>query len=176
MHICCAPCFVAPYYSLKTEYEITAVWYNHNIHPATEYVKRRESVRDFVAREGIPYIEINNYGLIQFLDFSLKTRDSICPHCYHERLEAAALKAKEEKSDYFSTSLLCSMHQKHDLIKMVGYNIEQATQVPFWYQDLRDLWKKGIVLSKMQQMYRQKHCGCIFSEMERWQKLINDKV
>jgi len=172
MHVCCAPCFVAPYYHLKNDYDITTFWYNLNIHPVAEYINRRDCLRDFVRREEILYIEEDEYGLIPFLDNTYKNIDSRCYYCYYDRLNFTAIKAKQEGYDYFSTSLLYSKFQNHDLIKEIASEIANIYQIEFFYKDFREFWKVGIDLSKEQNMYRQHYCGCIFSEMERYTNVI----
>ena len=173
MHVCCAPCFVAPYYKLKEEFEINAFWYNPNIHPTLEYIFRRDCVREFVKKENINYIEINEYGLLEFLENTLSNLSERCYYCYYKRLEVTAMTAKENGYDFFSTTLLYSKFQKHELIVEIANKIAAEYDIPFFYQDLRELWKEGIKLSKDKLMYRQQYCGCIFSEMERYDILKN---
>ena len=80
------------------------------------------------------------------------------------RLEAAASVAKRGRYDAFSTTLLYSKFQKHDLIRQTAEAVSQKFDVPFYYEDFRTGWKEGIQLSKQQNLYRQKYCGCIYSE------------
>ena len=77
--------------------------------------------------------------------------------------------------DYFSTSLLYSKFQNHDLIKSIGESVAKTTGVPFWYRDYRTGWNEGIQKSKKAQMYRQQYCGCIYSEKERYYKPMDAK-
>jgi predicted adenine nucleotide alpha hydrolase (AANH) superfamily ATPase len=78
--------------------------------------------------------------------------------------------AKRGKFDYFTSTLLYSKFQNHDLIKSIGESVARSTGVPFWYEDFRSGWKEGIAKSKEAQMYRQQYCGCIYSEKERFFK------
>jgi predicted adenine nucleotide alpha hydrolase (AANH) superfamily ATPase len=91
-----------------------------------------------------------------------------CNYCYHDRLRSTALLARRGKFDYFSTTLLYSKHQKHDLIRSIGESIAKSTDIPFLYQDFREGWKEGIEGSKQMGLYRQQYCGCIYSEKERF--------
>jgi predicted adenine nucleotide alpha hydrolase (AANH) superfamily ATPase len=86
------------------------------------------------------------------------------------RLDAVASAAREKKAGAFTTSLLYSKHQKHDLIK--GIALEMAAQhgIEFYYEDFRRGWREGIVESKAMGLYRQQYCGCIYSEKERYEK------
>jgi predicted adenine nucleotide alpha hydrolase (AANH) superfamily ATPase len=93
-----------------------------------------------------------------------------CTYCYHDRLRTTALLARRGKFDYFTSTLLYSKFQNHDLIKSMGESIAKSTGVPFWYEDFRSGWKEGIKKSKDREMYRQQYCGCIYSEKERFFK------
>ena len=48
MHTCCAPCSVFCIESLRAEgIEPTVYWFNPNIHPYSEYKKRRDCLKDY---------------------------------------------------------------------------------------------------------------------------------
>jgi hypothetical protein len=93
-----------------------------------------------------------------------------CRYCYHDRLRSTALLAKRGKFDYFTTTLLYSKFQNHDLVKTTGEAIGKSVDVDFLYQDFRAGWKEGVETSKDLGMYRQQYCGCIYSEKERYYK------
>ena len=170
IHICCAPCFIAPYFHLKknTDLEIKGFWFNSNIHPYQEYQKRLKSLQDFAEKENIQMIRKDEYNLEDFLRKACFRENSRCQFCYYDRLKYSAIVAKKGNFDYFSTSLLYSKFQKHELIKEIGESLTDEYGVKFFYQDFRELWKEGITLSKQEKMYRQQYCGCIYSEKERY--------
>lgn len=93
-----------------------------------------------------------------------------CRYCYHNRLQATALTAKKGKFDYFTTTLLYSKFQKHELVSSIGKSIGKSVGIPFLYKDFRTGWKQGIEESKILKLYRQAYCGCIYSEKERYYK------
>ncbi len=66
----------------------------------------------------------------------------------------------------FSTSMLVSPHQDHDAIREAGELAGVRHGVPFLYRDFRDGYSRGVEHSRELGMYRQKYCGCIFSELE----------
>ncbi|MFA5509859.1 MAG: epoxyqueuosine reductase QueH [Candidatus Cloacimonadaceae bacterium] len=172
LHTCCAPCLIAPYFQLQEEgIQVTAFWYNVNIHPYTEYKARKNALEEFSRQEGFPLIINDEYGLEEFVKEVIDDIDQRCAHCYEVRLEAAAKLAKEEGFDAFSSTLLYSRYQKHELIIETAERMAARYDIPFFYRDWRGLWQKGIELSKEAGMYRQKYCGCIFSEAERYGKL-----
>jgi predicted adenine nucleotide alpha hydrolase (AANH) superfamily ATPase len=104
-------------------------------------------------------------GFIRNVAFREKER---CRYCYHDRLRAAALIARKGKFDAFTSTLLYSRFQRHDMIQAVGESIAKETGVPFLYRDFRDGWREGIDASKVRGMYRQPYCGCIYSEKDRY--------
>jgi len=169
LHTCCAPCLIAPYQELKARgIEVTAFWYNTNIHPYTEYKARKETLEAFSALEDFPLIMRDEYGLEPFVKAVVSDIADRCRYCYETRLAATAKLAKEGGFDAFSTTLLYSRYQKHELIVETARRYSDLYEVSFFYEDWRPLWHKGIELSKAEGMYRQKYCGCIFSEQERY--------
>ncbi len=172
MHICCAPCLIAPYEHLKKEsdFDITGFWFNPNIHPFLEYKKRRDTLKDFSETNGLKIIWKDEYNLEDFLRKATFREENRCRMCYYDRLKYTAIVARKGKFDYFSSTLLYSKFQKHDLMKEIGEALAKEYGVKFLYQDFREYWKEGITLSKEQNMYRQQYCGCIYSEKERYWK------
>ena len=171
VHICCAPCFAAPYFHLKEAgHEIHGFWYNHNIHPLTEYKKRLDTLQKFAKEEDISLIVKDEYELEKFLRKVAFREQERCRICYYDRLKYAAIIAKRGNFDAFTTTLLYSKFQKHDLIKVIGESLAKEYGVKFYYQDFREYWKEGIKISKEKGMYRQQYCGCIYSERDRYLK------
>ncbi len=78
--------------------------------------------------------------------------------------------AKEKGFDRFSTTLLQSTYQNHALIRETGEQIAKEIGIPFYYEDFRPGWRKGLEVSKSMGLYRQQYCGCIYSEKERYAK------
>ncbi|MBU4320817.1 MAG: epoxyqueuosine reductase QueH, partial [Nitrospinae bacterium] len=64
--------------------------------------------------------------------------------------------------------LIISPYQKFDVIINIGREMEKRHSVEFFIEDFRPGWKQGVELSKELGLYRQKYCGCIYSEMERY--------
>lgn len=171
-HICCASCFIAPYFNLKenTDFDIWGFWFNPNIHPYLEYQKRMGSMKEFAEQEKIPMIWKDEYNLEDFLRKASFRENSRCNFCYYDRMKYTAIVAKKGNFDCFSTTLLYSKFQKHELIKEIGGSLAKEYGIKFFYQDFRELWKQGIALSKQRKMYRQQYCGCIYSERDRFMK------
>ena len=169
LHSCCGPCTIYPLKVLREEgCEVMGFFYRHNIHPYTECLRRQETLERYAAEQQLRVIIQEGYdmeGFIRNVAFREKER---CRYCYHDRLRAAARVARKGKFDAFTSTLLYSRHQKHDLIREMGDTIGRESGVPFLYRDFRVGWKAGIETSKKLGMYRQPYCGCIYSEKERY--------
>ncbi len=171
LHICCAPCTIYPLEILRKEAgRIEGLFFNPNIHPYLEYKKRLETLREYATREGLAVEEADDYPIEDFLQKTSFMGTDRCSYCYEVRLRRTAAQAKKGRFDAFTTTLLFSRYQKHDLIRHTGEAISRDIDVPFYYRDFRVGWEEGNRRSREMEMYRQKYCGCIFSEKERFYK------
>jgi len=172
--------------------EVWGFFFNPNIHPYTEYRKRLEAVKILADKMDIRMIYRDEYNLEEFLKNTVAieavrhgfspafskpkglpcNKPARCLYCYSSRLEATAKAAKENAFDYFSSSLLYSKYQDHEMIKKIGTGLSEKYGVSFYYEDFRIGWKDGIKESKDMGLYRQQYCGCIFSEKERYQSVL----
>jgi predicted adenine nucleotide alpha hydrolase (AANH) superfamily ATPase len=169
IHICCANCLIYPLKDLREEgWEVMGFFYNPNIHPYQEYQRRLDAVRTYERQAAIQVIYRDEYNLEDFLRGVAFRENERCRFCYHLRLEATAQVAKRGKFDAFTSTLLYSKHQNHELITATGETVGKEHGVSFLYRDFRDGWKKGIEESKNLDLYRQQYCGCIYSEKERY--------
>lgn len=171
LHICCGPCAAYPVENLREQgIDITGYFFNPNIHPYKEFSRRLDTLRDYAQRKNLPLLIDDQYMLEDFLKNALNAPNGRCRMCYEVRLRRAAEIAKNNKFDAFSTTLLVSPYQKHDIIKEIAEQIAQEEGIPFYYSDFRTGWKEGVAISKEMELYRQPYCGCIFSEKERYYK------
>lgn len=173
LHTCCAPCSVACVDSLRQEgLEPTSFWYNPNIHPYQEYKIRRDTLRDYAARIGMTLIVEEEYGLRPFIQAVAEDIDHRCAWCYARRLEETARFAAEHGYTHFSTTLLISPYQQHDVIARTGETAAARYNIQFLYRDFRSLFREGQAKARALGLYMQKYCGCIFSEEDRYSKQI----
>lgn len=169
-HICCAPCAIYPYYRMLEEgLEPLGFFYNPNIHPYLEYKKRLDTVKEFSLRTGLEVSVMDCYDLDEFLSRAVGKGPLRCEQCYRMRLDAASREARSRGLSAFTTSLLYSKFQKHDIIRKVAEDAAAEHGVEFYYEDFRLGWREGIIESKAMGLYRQQYCGCIFSERERYE-------
>jgi len=150
--------------------EPVGYFYNPNIHPYLEYRKRLDTVKEFSGRTGLEVIYRDGYDLDEYLVRVAGTGADRCEHCYRVRLEATITAALERGFSTFTTSLLYSKHQNHDLIKGIAHELASDRGMTFYYEDFRRGWREGIVESKAMGLYRQQYCGCIYSERDRYRK------
>ncbi len=170
LHICCGPCSLMPVVQLRQEgFDVTAFFFNPNIHPEAEYEMRRSSA--LLAAEKLKYPIIFEGGAekpgtwIRQLN-GVTSEGKRCVFCYRERLLKTALTAKRRGFSFFTTSLLYSRYQHHEAICQEAEKVADETGVSFLYRDFRPYWYDGIQLSKELGLYRQKWCGCLLSRKE----------
>ena len=184
LHTCCAPCSSAVIERLSKYFQITVFYYNPNIEPEEEYVKRKEEQKRYLK-------EVNTLYSIQFLDCDYDHKEFIqlskglenekeggprCLKCYRLRLLKTALKAQELHFDYFGTSLTVSPYKNAQVLNQIGEELQKKFNVKYLYSDFkkRNGYKRSVELSKDYHLYRQDYCGCSFSKAQREQEKKND--
>ncbi len=171
LHICCAHCAAYPVEHWRREgCEVSGYWYNPNIHPYTEHQHRLAAVRDLAGRTGLELIEADGYDMPEWFRRVAGHEQERCRHCFTLRLEAAARTARERGYDAFTSTLLISPHQDHELLKAIGEEVSAAAGVDFLYADLRKRYSDSRHITKPMDLYRQQYCGCLFSEWERYRE------
>jgi predicted adenine nucleotide alpha hydrolase (AANH) superfamily ATPase len=158
---------------------VSGYFFNPNIHPYTEFMKRLEYVEIHNKRAGIEYFEDGAYNLRGFIKTALAAENenlSRCHACYRLRLNAAAKFAAQNGFSVFTTTLLYSRRQDHSAVKSIGEESAALNGIDFYYEDFRAGWQEGIERSKELNIYRQNYCGCIFSEEERYAAKIAGAV
>lgn len=169
LHACCAPCTIFPLKVLRQAgHQVTGYFYNPNIQPYREFLKRKSTLREYAGSVGLDVLFPEGYALEDFLDRTRPWGAERCRSCYQMRLEAAAREGLTRNCEAFSTTLLYSRYQQHDWIREVGDEVSRRTGLPFYYFDFRSGWREGVDESRARGLYRQPYCGCIFSEKERF--------
>ena len=171
LHICCGPCAIYPLEVLKGKgFKTRGFFYNPNIHPYQEFRRRLEAVELLSARTDVPVEYHREYGLRDYLRTVVFKEDSRCGLCYDMRLRMAVEHAKKIGADAFSTTLLYSRYQNHEMIRRMAEELAEENKIHFYYDDFREGWLLGIDMSREMGLYRQSYCGCIYSEQERYDK------
>ncbi|MBN1231917.1 MAG: epoxyqueuosine reductase QueH [Candidatus Coatesbacteria bacterium] len=173
LHVCCAPCLLGPLSDLRAkEINVTGFFFNPNIHPLMEFLKRRNTLREASRILDFHVCEESSHDYLDFLRNTVSDVEQRCSYCYSVRIRYTALTAKNKGFSSFSTTLLYSKYQKHDLIKSIAERISDELEISFHYEDWREYWKWGIEESKRMDLYRQNYCGCIYSEFERFKNKL----
>ena len=171
LHTCCGPCLIYPHERLNNSgFHITAFFYNPNIHGFREYINRRQALEEYGKSKDIEIL-YPGYNPKEFFNYVNEKEFSKerCLLCWRLRLEETARIATEKKFDYFSTTLLVSPYQDQGSIKKIGVDISKKKGVDFYYEDFRPGFRQAHNKAKAQGMYCQKYCGCIYSEIERYE-------
>lgn len=176
LHSCCAPCssYVLEY--LSKYFYITVFYYNPNIYPDEEYMKRVKEQQDFIkkipTKHLVRFIE-GKYEKDKFYDATKgfeneKEGGERCFKCFELRLEEAAQLAKRLGFDYYTTTLSISPHKNAEKLNEIGIKIGEKYNIKYLVSDFKKKngYKRSIELSKEYDLYRQNYCGCIFSKNE----------
>lgn len=174
LHSCCAPCssYVIEY--LSNYFEITVFYFNPNIYPRQEYIRRSEEqkrlIKEMKTKYPVSFIngDFNDkefYSVCKGLEEE-REGGRRCAECFNLRLENTAKKAKEEKADYFATTLTISPLKNAVIINNIGETLGKKYSVEYLPTDFKKKngFKRSIELSKEYNLYRQNYCGCVFSQ------------
>ena len=176
LHTCCAPCSTAVIARLSGYFKITVFYYNPNIEPYEEYLKRKEEqqrlLKVFPSKYPLAFLDCDYenekfHAMAKGLEEE-KERGPRCFKCYRLRLEKTALKAKENHFDYFGTSLTVSPYKNAQKLNEIGLELAKEYGVSYLVSDFKkeDGYRKSIMYSKEYQLYRQDYCGCIYSKRD----------
>lgn len=169
LHSCCAPCSSHVVTLLKEYFDVTVLYYNPNIHPLEEYLKRKNEQIKLLEILNIPIMDID-YDHNEFKENVKGLEDekeggARCNKCFALRLEKTAILAQLNQFEYFCTTLTVSPYKNSQIINKIGAILEQKYNVKYLYSDFKkkEGYKKSIELSKKYDLYRQHYCGCEYS-------------
>ncbi len=168
--VCCAPCCAgAVDFIAKHKLDITLFFYNPNIYPEEEYIKRKNEVIRLAKLYNISFIDTDytptDYQKVTTGLGSCPERGERCFICFSLRLLKTAIYARDNGFDYFTSTLGFSRWKDLNQVDTAGFNVEKKTNVP--YLDVN--WRKGGIQDRARQVikensiYEQNYCGCIYS-------------
>lgn len=172
LHSCCAPCSAAILeWMVGNGYAPTVIFYNPNIYPEEEYLKRKNEIVRYCQTLNIHIVDYDGWEgqhtewLNQTQSLShLGERSQRCLICFKIRLATTAKYASENGFKLFTTSLASSRWKDFEQIKEAGYFASALyPNTEFWDKN----WRKGGLYERRNQLskqfYNQQYCGCEFS-------------
>ena len=177
LHSCCAPCSAAILEWMgQNGYEPTILFYNPNIFPEEEYLKRKNEIVRYAQEIGVAIVDLDGSELweqqhAQWLKCTVglenePERGGRCLACFRHRLCVAAGYAAGYGFPLFTTTLASSRWKDIRQINEAGFYAEEHCgrgQTRFWDRN----WRKGGLYERRnilaRQFYNQQYCGCEFS-------------
>ena len=186
LHSCCAPCSSAVLERLTDWFDLTVFYYNPNIAPEEEFLRRAEEQRRLVAE--LPHaheleFRCGEYESEAFEALARGLEDmpeggERCTRCFRLRLGKTAALAAREGFDYFTTTLSISPLKDAQRLNAIGGELAEKFGVSYLFSDFKKKngYKRSCELSLQYELYRQDYCGCRFSQMEREKKKITEEL
>lgn len=166
LHACCGPCAAGAVERLERP---VLFFYNPNVHPAEEYLRRLEAARELARRLGLeliegPYEPERWWEAVRGLEGEPEGGRR-CAVCFELRLRRTALLARQGGFEAFTTTLTVSPHKDARVIHAIGRRLAEEVGVRFLAEDFkkRDGFKRSCEISRAYGLYRQRYCGCALS-------------
>ncbi len=174
LHICCGICSIGSIQNLQEEgFDVYGFYFNPNIYPKEEYLKRLEVLKKLKSIFKINLIE-QGYNYEEWKNFCTSSVDyekeyeggKRCMLCYGFRLKKTYFKMQELNLSFFTTTLTISPYKDSKKIFEIGKKIggERFLDIDF---KKRNGFKKSVDISKKYNFYRQNYCGCEFSMIRK---------
>lgn len=180
MHCCCAPCFTYIEDDVKKngiknndgkleKVDLTACFYNPNIHPKVEYERRKNAFIEFCKIKECKNVVIDEYNMNDYIKYVVenvgenKKYKVRCEYCYYMRLKKLFEYAKENNFDMIATTLTISPYQNQELIEKAGRLLEKEFGIEYISTDYTQHFRVGQKMARELGIYMQKYCGCVFS-------------
>lgn len=186
LHTCCAPCGIAIIDELKSRFQLTVFFYNPNIFPEEEYLKRKAEVIKVCREWGIPVVDMD-YEAEQW-DKAVAGLEkepesgTRCLTCFQFRLAKAAEYTAQNNFDYFASTLTMGRNKKAETINPIGLALAKKFGIKFYEEDWKkngpkaeqsslqgkpvskeSRWEKNRRMVAERNIYRQNYCGCKYS-------------
>ena len=176
LHSCCAPCssYVLEY--LSKYFDITVFYFNPNISPESEYIKRVNEVKRLIEEmpecEDVKFLE-GRYNPNEFYDCAKGLEDAPeggerCLKCFRLRFKETANAAAKAGSEYVCTTLTISPLKIADNLNKIGKEECEKLGLKGLPSDFKKKngYKRSIELSNEYDLFRQNYCGCVFSKRD----------
>ena len=170
LHACCGPCASSVLEYLTPHFDVTVFYYNPNILPKEEFIKRENALKEVVSHFDGVNLVVPNQDEQEYVSYvkghkSDPEGGARCSLCFNLRLENTAKYMLEnvETFDFFATTLTVSPHKNAPLINEIGNTVAKKYGVNYLSSDFkkRDGYLRSIQLCKEWGIYRQTYCGCV---------------
>ncbi|MDR1567702.1 MAG: epoxyqueuosine reductase QueH [Streptococcaceae bacterium] len=181
LHSCCAPCSTYTLEYLTKYADVTIYFANSNIHPRSEYERRRAVQEQFIADfnqqtgQNVQFIAAR-YEPQTFIQMvkaknleEEKEGGKRCTACFQMRLDLVAKKAQTLGYDYFGSALTISPHKNSRVINEVGIEIQEFYATRYLPSDFKknNGYRRSIEMCEKYKIYRQCYCGCLFAAAQQ---------
>lgn len=187
VHACCAICSSTGLDILSDAMDVYVLFYNPNIHPRSEYIKRSNAQRMVIEEYNKKYGTNMQYVESEYVprDFFTATKGLEmekegtglrCQVCYKMRMRYTANLADEMEMDYFCTSLTLSPMKSSAIVNDIGFELEKEFKVQYLASDFKKNGG-GVRVKELENefnIYRQKYCGCVYGAKMQGVKLAQN--
>lgn len=170
IHACCATCAGHCIQNLiELEYEPIVYFYNPNIFPPDEFMKRYNELKKYCDKKNYKLV-IESQDATVWYDYIEGLEDEPekglrCDRCFELRLFQTAAKAAKLNIQNITTTLTISPHKNSKKILGIGTEIAKKFELNFLDMDFKknNGFLKTMQIAKDENFYRQSYCGCEFS-------------
>jgi len=178
VHSCCAPCSGSIIEQLNKEnISCTILYYNPNIHPEAEYLKRKEEQKVLATKMNVAFVALEYavdtwFSRIKGLE-NEPERGRRCSICFQMRLDKAAEYAHQNNFHLLTSTLGISRWKDMEQVNACGHKAAQKYPgLVYWAFNWR---KKGgsqrmHEIARENNLYKQTYCGCVYSQKSKHQK------
>jgi epoxyqueuosine reductase len=170
LHICCAVCAAGAVERLLQEgYTVEGYFYNPNLYPEEEYLRRLENAQIVAGELGFNLTE----GPRNYEDWEAAVKDlenepeggARCPVCFKYRLTQTYRFMQQSGCEAYNTTLTMGSNKSGLLIGRLGYEIGGKHFLDRDFKKKSGFQRAGD-LAKKWGLYRQHYCGCRYSLIE----------
>lgn len=170
---CCAPCACAVIKKLHDDgVDFAVAFYNPNIHPEAEYIKRRDEQKRLCEQWNIQFVEFE-YNPDVWFKQTLPYKDEPergkrCDICFELRLKRVMQYAKENGFEAVASVLGVSRWKNLAQVNAAATRASAQVGVPYVEIEGRKhgMQEARLALIKELQLYNQDYCGCVYSEQQ----------
>lgn len=169
LHACCAPCASHCVLALRElGHGVTLFYSNANIAPHDEFLKRLDSLRILSECLDVPLL-LDEPDHTEWLDQVAKgfgqepEKGARCERCFRYSLSRTHAAMLERGFDRFTTTLTVSPHKHSPTLFKVGRGLDAERFLALDFKKDNG-FQRSLRLTAEFALYRQRYCGCEFSQ------------